>query len=129
MTPELQFRSSFFRSLRKLYFCSQLCGFASFSYSPKIGVNIKTINVVTSIFFTVLYWILIVGNATAQIDVIAKGYKVILFYIGLRFFAYYTLSFMWLAVQLMFLVRKRICELMENLVELESNVSKSNLVF
>lgn len=115
--------SGYFRSIRKLYFFSQLCGFASFSYSPKIGVHLTIVNVLMSSIFTIFYWILIIGNAIIHMNVIGTvGYKMILFYVGLRLFAYYTLTFMWLIIGCLYLVKKRISKLMEEFIELECEV-------
>lgn len=125
MTPLSQLDSRFFRSMRKMYFTSQICGFASFSYSSANTVYMNPINVFTSVFFNSLIWFLIIGNLTSKLDVPSAlpGYETILYYIGLKFFSYYTLLFMWIVVQLLFLARRIICKLVEDMVDLEVAVS------
>lgn len=126
MTLQKEFSSDFFRSLRKLYFSSQICGFASFSYSPKNGIQLKPVNYISLLFFTLLYWALIIGNAVTDINVeeYVRGYKYILTYFWLRFFAYLSMAFNWLIIASLFIFRNQVCRLMDDIIELEQEVKK-----
>lgn len=124
MTLQPEFSSDFFRSLRKLYFSSQIYGFASFSYSPKNGVQLKPINYITLLLFTLIYWTLMIGNAVMEINVedYVRGYKYILTYFWLRFFTYVSMAFLWSTLMSLFIFRKQVVRLMEDIIELEQKV-------
>lgn len=117
-------RSIFFQSLRKLYFSSQTCGFASFSYSPNNGVQLKPVNYITLLLFTLIYWTLIIGNAVMEINVedYVRGYKYILAYFWLRFFTYVSMALLWFILIFLFIFRKQVVRLMEDIIELEQEV-------
>lgn len=124
MTHQTEFRSIFFRSLRKLYFFSQICGFTGFSYSPKNGVQLRSINYITFLFFTLVYWTLIIGNTVMEINVedYVCGYKFILTYFWLRFFSSLSMAFIWLVLASLFIFRKQVCRLLEDIIDLEQEV-------
>lgn len=129
MTYQKEFSSIFFRSLRKLYFSSQFCGLASFSYSPKNGVQLRSINYITLLFFAVVYWTLIIGNAVTEISVedYFRGYKFILTYFWLRFFAYLSMAYFWSILISLFIFRKQVCRLVEDIIELEQEVHMEHI--
>lgn len=125
MTLQPEFSSNFFRSLRKLYFSSQIWGLASFCYSPENGMQLKPVNYITLLVFTLVYWILIIGNAVMDINVEdnVRGYKYLLTYFWLRLFSYVSMAFLWLVLTSLFIFRKQMCRLMEDIIDLEQEVT------
>lgn len=127
MQSQVNSDSFLFKSLRRLYFFAQIFGSASFSYSTKIGVHIKPINVVTLVVSAVFYSFTSYLNATTELTIHDNGYQAILFNIGLRVFLSYAPLLVWNLSFNLFMVRKKVAKIMENIMELDSEVSHVNI--
>lgn len=114
--------SFLYKSLRRLYIYAQIFGFASFSYSRKFGVHMKFINIITLLSTTLFYSAISFINSTTELTVGAKGYQGILFYAGLRVFFVYAPFLLLSSIFLLFLSRKKIAKLMEEIMALNSEV-------
>lgn len=123
IAPTFFAESILYRSLQRLHYLSQICGFATFSYSPVIGIYMKAINFICFISFTVLLTCLTIITATQFFEVALTGYKSILLFIGLQFFPSANLFFVCTISVLTFVFSRRFCQLMEDMVKLESTVS------
>lgn len=113
--------SFLFKSLRRLYTFAQLFDCASFSYSTEIGVHIKPINKVTFVLSCLFYNSLSYINMTTDLTINADGYQAILFYVGMRVCVYYGPAAWSLSIYL-FLARRKIAQLMEDIMALNSEV-------
>lgn len=121
-TAESDSTAFLYKSLRRLYVYAQIFGCASFSYTPETGVQVKAINIFSLVFFTVFFTAIAYSNIIFELTIDAKGYQAILFYFGLRTMLCYTLLLLWALTCLIFLAKKRIAHLMEEIIALDGEV-------
>lgn len=114
-----------FKSLKRLYIYAQIFGCASFSFSNG-RVYVTVLNFISLIFFAVLYLTLSYLNFISPKTVDATGYQAILFFIGENFLPSFATFFMWSILFIIFLSRKKITQIMMDLVILDNEVSEAN---
>lgn len=114
--------SVLYQTIRKLYYISQLCGYATFSHSPTTGLYMKPINYIIFTINTIVLWSLFLINVTQELTVPAVGYKAILLYIGIHLFMYSNIIFVWNGTALSFACRQWLCQLLKDMVKLECTV-------
>lgn len=117
-------KSFLFVSLQKLYLFAQLFGCASFSYSPQTGVFVTAINVFTLVFFTLFYWTMIYVNVFFELTIRAKGYQAVLFYVGFHLIPIYVIWNTWITSMFVFIAKKKIATLMEEVYIVYDKVSQ-----
>lgn len=124
-TLNLGLSSVLLETIQKLHTFGQFFGCASFTYTPGIGFQNKPINIISFVFFTVLSCSLIYFNMSTELSINAKGYAAILFYVGTGSFACngplgnFNLAFF------LFVFRKKIAKLMEDLMAFDGEVCNS----
>lgn len=121
--------SFFYQALRKLYIFAQIFGSASFSYSSKIGVHLKPINIVLFVLTIVSYSVLTYINATTELRIDAKGDQNFLFYLGMRGYPIILPFLVWAPSFSLFWERKRVAKLMEDILAVDSEVSQVKFNF
>lgn len=115
--------SFLYKALRKLYFFAQISGSATFSYSPEIGVHLTLVNFVCFVLAFVFYCALTYINATTELTIDAKGDQGMLFYLGMRGYPIVLPLMVWSPSFSLFWHRKKIANLMEEILVLDSEVS------
>lgn len=129
MPPKSEFNSTSFlyKALSRLYYFGQFFGSASFSYSPEAGVHLKPINIFTVVFWFFFYNCLIQTNSNTKLTIHATGFQAVLFYIGASKFFETASTSNWCLGFCLFLFRKRIAKIMEDIMALDSEVSNKEL--
>lgn len=112
-----------FKSLKRLYIYAQFIGCACFSYSYSYGrVHVTCLNLLTFVFFTGFYMVLAYLNLILQKTIDATGYQAILFFIGEYLIPSHGLCIMWILICLLYLIRKKIAQMMLDLMILDNEV-------
>lgn len=123
-TAESDSTAFLYKSLRRLYVYAQIFGCASFSYTPETGVHVKAINTFSLVIFTVFFTTIAYSNIILELTIDVKGYQAILFYFGLRTMLCFTLLLLWALTCFLFLYKKQIAHLMEEIIALDGEVCK-----
>lgn len=125
MSPQREFNSNslLYKALRRLYYFGQFLGCISFSYSPSIGVHVKLINVVTFLIWFIFYTGLSQTIKNSKLTIHAKGLQEVLFDLNIKDFLSGAPSTMWSSTFSLFLFRKKVAKLMEDIMALDSEAS------
>lgn len=121
--------SFLYKSLRRLYYYAQIFGCASFSYNPRDGLHMRFVNFVTFILAFSYYISMSYINGIAELSIDAKGYQSILFSTGVRGFFAYVPFLIWNIIFNLFVCRKYVAKLMEDILTLVSEVRQIKLIF